>query len=185
MGATSTFGIDGKKLEYPIVEGSEGERGIDVTKLRAQTGVVTLDPGFGNTASCKSAITFIDGEKGILQYRGIPIDELAQGATYLECANAADQITLLEHEAQVADAKGAPFALRERVQARAAGLHGPALRARDAGDQVQQRRLARAAGSEHANSFSPLDLQRRDLEPEVALRIAEVEVIDANHHPKG
>ncbi len=86
MGTTSTFEIDGKHLECPMVEGSEGERAVDVTTLRAQTGVVTLDPGYGNTASCRSAITFIDGEKGILQYRGIPIEELAERATFLECA---------------------------------------------------------------------------------------------------
>jgi len=68
--------LDGKEYEYPTIVGSEGEVGIDISKLRAQTGVITLDEGYGNTGSCRSAITFIDGEKGILRYRGIPIEDL-------------------------------------------------------------------------------------------------------------
>ncbi|MHC4413740.1 MAG: citrate synthase [Planctomycetota bacterium] len=78
--------LDGEDLEFPIVVGTEGERAIDFTKLRARTGAVSLDPGYGNTASCKSAITFIDGEQGVLKYRGIPIEELAVQATFLETA---------------------------------------------------------------------------------------------------
>jgi citrate synthase len=65
-----------REIELPVVVGSEGERGVDIAKLRAQTGLVTLDNGFVNTASCESAITFIDGDAGILRYRGIPIEEL-------------------------------------------------------------------------------------------------------------
>ena len=61
--------------------GTENERAIDIAKLRAKTGLVTLDPAFMNTASTKSAITFIDGEKGILRYRGIPIEQLAENST--------------------------------------------------------------------------------------------------------
>jgi citrate synthase len=68
--------IGAEETELPMVVGTEGERGIDISKLRAKTGVVTLDNGFVNTASCESAITFIDGEAGILRYRGIPIEEL-------------------------------------------------------------------------------------------------------------
>jgi citrate synthase len=68
--------IGAQETELPMVVGTEGERGIDISKLRAKTGVVTLDNGFVNTASCESAITFIDGEAGILRYRGIPIEEL-------------------------------------------------------------------------------------------------------------
>ncbi len=70
--------------ELPIVVGSENERAIDLGKLRAQTGYVSLDPGFVNTASCTSAITYLDGEQGILRYRGIPIEELAEHSTFVE-----------------------------------------------------------------------------------------------------
>ena len=63
-----------------------GERALDIRKLRAETGYVTLDPGYANTGSCKSAITFIDGDSGILRYRGIPIEELAEKSTFLEVA---------------------------------------------------------------------------------------------------
>jgi citrate synthase len=71
----ATLTIDGKVLELPVIEGTEGELAIDITKLRDQTGFITYDPGYSNTGSCKSAITFIDGEMGILRYRGIPIEE--------------------------------------------------------------------------------------------------------------
>ncbi|HVZ89802.1 MAG TPA: citrate synthase [Polyangia bacterium] len=75
---------DNKVLELPVVVGTEQERAIDIAKLRAQTGLVTIDPAFMNTASTKSAITFLDGEQGILRYRGIPIDELAEKSTFVE-----------------------------------------------------------------------------------------------------
>jgi len=78
--------IDGKPLELPTFVGSEGEVGIDIATLRNKTGCITLDPGYGNTGACKSAITFIDGEKGILQYRGYDIAELAQKSTFVETA---------------------------------------------------------------------------------------------------
>ena len=75
MAHKATLNIDGKTMELPVIEGTEGELAIDVTKLRSETGYITYDPGYGNTGSCQSAITFIDGEKGILRYRGIPIEE--------------------------------------------------------------------------------------------------------------
>lgn len=75
---------DGKEYEFNIVEGSEGERAIDISKLRDQTGLVTLDTGYMNTGSCQSAITFLDGEKGILRYRGYPIEQLAEGSSFVE-----------------------------------------------------------------------------------------------------
>lgn len=78
--------LDGKQYELPIVVGSEGERGIDISSLRNSTGHITLDDGYGNTGSCVSRITFIDGEKGILRYRGIPIEELAEKSTFVETA---------------------------------------------------------------------------------------------------
>lgn len=83
---TATLDFNGKSLSLPVTTGSEGEIGIDISQLRAKTGAITMDPGFGNTGACKSAITFIDGEKGILQYRGYPIDELAEKSTFLEVA---------------------------------------------------------------------------------------------------
>ncbi|MBI5368334.1 MAG: citrate synthase [Planctomycetes bacterium] len=71
--------LNGKEYSLPVVVGSEGEVGIDIAKLRAETGAITLDDGYGNTGSCKSAITFIDGEKGILRYRGYDIADLVNG----------------------------------------------------------------------------------------------------------
>jgi len=78
--------IEGKTLELPIVVGSEGEKGVNIQQLRAQTGYITLDPGYVNTGSTTSAITYLDGEKGILRYRGIPIEELAERSTFVETA---------------------------------------------------------------------------------------------------
>jgi len=86
MAETAKLLIDGKTYELPIVEGSEGERAIDISNLRKQSGVITLDPGYANTGSCESAITFIDGDKGILRYRGIAIEELAAHSTFIEVA---------------------------------------------------------------------------------------------------
>src|SRR3989442_361628 len=76
--------IDGKSIELPIIEGTEGERAVDITQLRARAGVITLDPGLGNTGACTSAITYIDGDQGILRYRGIPIEQLAEKSTFIE-----------------------------------------------------------------------------------------------------
>src|SRR4051794_14362884 len=76
--------LDGKNYELPVVVGSEGEVGIDVLQLRAQSGAITLDPGYGNTGACESAITFIDGERGILRYRGYNIEDLAVNAQFTE-----------------------------------------------------------------------------------------------------
>ena len=80
----ATLTIDGRTWELPIVEGSEGERAIDVSTLRSDTGLITLDPGYANTGSTLSEITFIDGEQGILRYRGYPIEELAEQSSFLE-----------------------------------------------------------------------------------------------------
>jgi citrate synthase len=83
---SASLEYDGKTLDVPLVKGSEGEVGIDIAQLRAKTGMITLDPGFGNTGACKSSVTFIDGERGILRYRGYPIEELAANSTFLEVA---------------------------------------------------------------------------------------------------
>ena len=75
-----------KTFEFPIVEGSENEKGIDIKTLRAQTGLITFDPGFKNTGSCNSGITFLNGEEGILRYRGYSIEELCEKASFIEVA---------------------------------------------------------------------------------------------------
>ena len=86
MSETAKFTVDGKTFELPVIMGSENEKAIDISKLRAQTGLVTIDTGFKNTGSTTSAITFLDGEKGILRYRGYPIEQLAEKAEFLEVA---------------------------------------------------------------------------------------------------
>jgi len=87
MANTATLEIDDQKYEFPLVKGTEEEVAIDLKNLRALTsGVITLDPGYKNTGSCESAITFLDGEKGILRYRGYSIEELAEKADFLEVA---------------------------------------------------------------------------------------------------
>ena len=82
--ATLTYG--GKSHDFPVVVGTEHERAVDISKLRAESGLITLDDGYANTGSCASSITFIDGEQGILRYRGYPIEELAQHSTFPETA---------------------------------------------------------------------------------------------------
>ena len=77
---------DGQSLELPVLTGTKNEKAIDISNLRKKTGHITLDPGFVNTGSCESAITFLDGEKGILQFRGYPIEQLAAKSTFLEVA---------------------------------------------------------------------------------------------------
>lgn len=86
MSTTVKLELDGKVHELPAIVGTEGEKAIDISNLRSKTGYITLDDGYGNTGSCTSAITFIDGEKGILQYRGIPIEELAEHSSFIETA---------------------------------------------------------------------------------------------------
>ncbi|MCL5270159.1 MAG: citrate synthase [bacterium] len=78
--------LDGETYEMPVYVGSENEKAVDITQLRAKTGYITLDSGYANTGSCVSSITYIDGEKGILRYRGIPIEQLAQKSTFVETA---------------------------------------------------------------------------------------------------
>src|SRR5689334_25131082 len=83
---TVTLSAEGTKQEYPLIEGSVGPSVIDIRKLYGQTGMFTYDPGFTSTASCQSAITYIDGEKGVLLHRGYPIDQLAEKSTFMEVA---------------------------------------------------------------------------------------------------
>ena len=76
--------IDGKTIDLPVIEGTEQEKGIDITRLRTETDYITYDPSFANTGACSSNITYINGEKGILQYRGYPIEELAENSSFVE-----------------------------------------------------------------------------------------------------
>jgi citrate synthase len=84
MSKTAIVEIDGKRYEFPVIEGSENEKAIDIKKLRDLTGIITLDPGYKNSGSCTSKITFLDGELGILRYRGYSIEDLADKADFLE-----------------------------------------------------------------------------------------------------
>ncbi len=79
--------LDGNTFELPVIVGSEGEKGIDISKLRTLTNYVTFDHGFGNTSNCESAITYLDGDLGILRYRGYPIEQLAEYSSFIEVAH--------------------------------------------------------------------------------------------------
>jgi citrate synthase len=84
MNKTARLEIDGHIYEIPLIEGTEGEKALDMSRLRAQSGYITLDPAFANTGACQSAISFIDGDQGILRYRGIDIAELCEKSTFME-----------------------------------------------------------------------------------------------------
>lgn len=86
MAENATLQLGGKSIELPVVTGTENEKAIDITQLRAKTGYVTLDNGYMNTGATQSSITFLDGEQGILRYRGIPIEQLAEHSTFVETA---------------------------------------------------------------------------------------------------
>jgi citrate synthase len=86
MSEIAKIELEGKIYEFPVITGTENEKAIDISKLRDTTGYVTLDTGYKNTGATKSAITFLDGEKGILHYRGYPIEQLAEKATFIEVA---------------------------------------------------------------------------------------------------
>jgi citrate synthase len=87
MENTAELTLNGKICKLPVVVGTEQEHAIDISALRNNTGYITLDDGYGNTGSCSSAITFIDGEKGVLRYRGYPIEELAEHSSFIEVAH--------------------------------------------------------------------------------------------------
>src|SRR5271165_1473494 len=86
MTETACITIDGKTHNYPVITGTEAEKCIDIRKLRSDSGYITYDDGYANTGSCMSEITFIDGEKGILRYRGYAIEELAERSDFIEAA---------------------------------------------------------------------------------------------------
>ena len=84
MTETGKLLVKGHEVELPIVVGTEDEHAINISKLRSDSGFITLDDGYGNTGACQSSVCFINGEKGILRYRGIPIDQLAEKSTFIE-----------------------------------------------------------------------------------------------------
>ncbi len=86
MSEIAKIELDGKTFEFPVIEGTENEKAIDISKLRDATGYITLDPGYKNTGATKSSITYLDGEKGILHYRGYSIEQLAEKASFIEVA---------------------------------------------------------------------------------------------------
>ena len=86
MSETVTLVVGDDRHELPVVQGTEGEKAIDIRTLRERTGLISLDPGYANTGSCESAITYIDGERGILRYRGIPIEQFEKSPNYVEVA---------------------------------------------------------------------------------------------------
>src|SRR3990172_12575694 len=81
---TATLTVGGKTIQLPTLTGTENEGAIDISRLRQDTSYITIDHGYMNTGSCLSAITFLDGEQGILRYRGIPIEQLAEKSTFIE-----------------------------------------------------------------------------------------------------
>ena len=107
MSESASLIIGGKTYELPIITGTEGEKAIDISKLRDASGFITLDSGYKNTGATKSAITYLDGEEGILKYRGYGIDELAEKSTFLEVAylliygNLPDQTQLIAFQSDI------------------------------------------------------------------------------------
>jgi len=118
MSNKATLQYDGQSLELDTIVGSESEVGVDITSLRAKSGMITLDPGYANTGSCTSDITFIDGEKGILRYRGYAIEELAEKSSFVECAflilygHLPSQAELNEFEAGIAAEAGLHYSMK-------------------------------------------------------------------------
>src|SRR5580658_4353249 len=86
MTHNASIRLDDKEFPLPVMVGSEGEHAIDTRKLRAETGYICYDQGYGNTGSCESAITYLDGDNGILRHRGIPIEQLAEKSDFVETA---------------------------------------------------------------------------------------------------
>ncbi|MEZ4462546.1 MAG: citrate synthase [bacterium] len=121
--------LNGQEYDLPVVVGTEGEVAVDVTKLRAASGAITLDPGYGNTGSCLSGVTFIDGEKGILRYRGYPIEDLAENASFDEVmylliwGELPTDAQLSDFRGKLADAGQLPEAVKAHINALPANVH--------------------------------------------------------------
>jgi citrate synthase len=189
--ATATLQYDNQTIELPIVTGTENERGVDIRRLRSTTGLITLDDGYGNTGACESNITFIDGERGILRYRGYPIEVLAGQATFVEISYllifgelpSADQAAefrgiLADHQFMHEDlvhhfdgfpANAPPMAILSAM-VNAAGCFQPELREPDDAEQllgaagrVMSRIRTIAAASHRKSIGKPINYPRSDL----------------------
>ncbi len=130
---SATLTVDGKTIELRTLVGSEGEKAIDIKPLRANTGYITLDPGYLNTGACESSITFIDGEKGILRYRGIPIDQLAEKSSFMDVAyllvegRLPSQAELASFTKEIQSHSDIPAALEQMVKAFPRDAHPMAM----------------------------------------------------------
>jgi citrate synthase len=149
----------GDEYEYPVVDATVGNAGFDISKLLGQTGLTTLDNGFGNTAACKSAITYIDGDKGILRYRGYPIEQIAEQGTFLETAHllikgelpTADELTVFQHDVSQ------HTLLHEDVKRFYQGFP------RDAHPMAMLSSVVSALSTFYQDSHNPFDAEQRDL----------------------
>ncbi|MFC1399888.1 MULTISPECIES: citrate synthase [Streptacidiphilus] len=149
----------GDEYEYPVVDATVGNAGFDISKLLSQTGLTTLDNGFGNTAACKSAITYIDGDKGILRYRGYPIEQLAEQGTFLETAH-----LLIKGELPSA----AELTAFQRDVSQHTLLHEDVKRfyqgfPRDAHPMAMLSSVVSALSTFYQDSHNPFDAEQRDL----------------------
>ncbi|HBO54275.1 citrate synthase [Janibacter terrae] len=178
MTADATFSAAGKDLTFPLVEASEGNDGYNISSLLKETGNVTLDVGFVNTASCKSDITYIDGDAGILRYRGYPIDQLAASSTFVEVA-----YLLIYGELPTADQLGA---FEERIS-RHTMLHED-LKAffngfpRDAHPMPVLSSAVSALGTFYQDSLDPFDPEQ--VEISTIRLLAKLPTIAAYAHKK-
>ena len=149
----------GDEYEYPVVDATEGNAGFDISKLLSQTGLTTLDNGFGNTAACKSAITYIDGDKGILRYRGYPIEQVAEQGTFLETAHllikgelpTAGELSVFQHDVSQ------HTLLHEDVKRFFQGFP------RDAHPMAMLSSVVSALSTFYQDSHNPFDAEQRDL----------------------
>ncbi|WP_042400441.1 citrate synthase [Streptacidiphilus carbonis] len=149
----------GDEYEYPVVNSTVGNAGFDISKLLSQTGLTTLDNGFGNTAACKSAITYIDGDKGILRYRGYPIEQIAEQGTFLETAH-------LLIKGELPDA--AQLAAFQRDVSQHTLLHEDVKRfyqgfPRDAHPMAMLSSVVSALSTFYQDSHNPFDAEQREL----------------------
>ena len=130
---TAKLTVNGQAVDLPVTAGSENEKGMDITRLRSQTGCITLDPGLANTGVCTSAITFLDGEQGILRYRGIPIEQLAESATFSETAylliygNLPTQAQLERFRAELVGRADLPAGMEKLLDSFPPGTHPMAI----------------------------------------------------------